>query len=115
MKLRDLEPTFVKVTSPNGSYQCDVPMAEAQGVDFLCPRCFLANSGPVGTHHILCWSRSRGAPDDILPRPGRWALVGTSLDDLTLDSDPPGTARSVQITSGCCAHFYVTNGEVTWA
>src|SRR5262245_10080975 len=54
----------------------------AQGVRFLCPLCFKKNGGPVGTHEVVCWSRSRGVPEDVRPGPGRWRLVGTSIDDL---------------------------------
>ena len=87
-------------------------LAEAQGVQFLCPICFVANGGAVGTHSVLCWSRSRGAPDDASPGPGRWTLDGTGFEDLTLNGDPPGTARSVALGGGCDWHGFVTNGEV---
>jgi hypothetical protein len=40
-------------------------------------------------------------------------MVGTGFDDLTLNADPPGTARSVLLTSGCGWHGFVNNGEVT--
>lgn len=86
---------------------------DAQGVMFLCPKCFSDNGGAVGTHGVICWSRSRGVPDTAEPRPGRWTLDGTGFHDLTLNGDPPGTARSVQLTAGCKWHGFVTNGEVT--
>lgn len=84
---------------------------DAQGVDFLCPKCFVANVGPIGTHRVLCWSRSRGIPDDAEPGPGRWLLVGSGIADLTLNGD--GGSRSVALTSGCHWHGFVTAGEVT--
>lgn len=88
-------------------------LAEAQGVEFLCPRCFVANGGVGGTHIVICWSRSRGVPEDATPKPGRWVLEGTGLDDLTLNVEPPNTLRSVQlIGGGCKAHFNVINGDV---
>jgi hypothetical protein len=92
-------------------------LAEAQGVLFLCPACFTKNGGPAGTHAVLCWSRSRGVPDGVEPGPGRWTLNGTSFDDLTLDGDPPGQPRSVDLTKGggCTWHGHVTHGEVTLA
>lgn len=86
-------------------------MAEAQGISFLCPKCFAENKGPRGTHSVICWSRSRGVPEDATPGPGRWKLDGTSFDDLTLNADPPSTARSVQLTGGCGWHGFITNGE----
>lgn len=100
------------VTGPRMYMPMVDKIEEAQGVEFLCPKCFAANGGPVGTHIVVCWSRSRGVPDDASPGPGRWMLVGTSYEDLTLDGDPPGNARSVQLTAGCGAHFHVTAGEV---
>jgi hypothetical protein len=54
---------------------------------------------------------SRGVPDDAKPGPGRWSLVGTGFDDLTLDGD--GGSRSVLLLGGCAWHGFVTNGEVT--
>lgn len=88
---------------------------DAHGVEFLCPKCFAANSGPVGTHAVICWSRSRGVPDEADPKPGRWTLEGTGMHDLTLNGDAVGGggARSVLLTSGCAWHGFVTNGEVT--
>jgi len=85
---------------------------EAQGVEFLCPKCFIENKGKAGTHICICWSRARGVPDEVHPGPGRWALQGTGLHDLTLGADPPNEKRSVQQLNGCGAHFNVTNGEV---
>lgn len=84
----------------------------AQGIEFLCPKCFLANGGAVGTHAVICWSRSRGVPDRASPGPGRWLLRGTGFHDLTLDAEP-GQSRSVLLLGGCAWHGYVTNGEVT--
>jgi hypothetical protein len=84
---------------------------EAQGIRFLCPKCFEANGGPVGTHVVICWSRSRGVPDSAEPGPGRWTLDGTGLADLTLNGD--GSSRSVLLLGGCGWHGFITNGEVT--
>lgn len=116
MRLTDLEPTFLRYeTRDDGRiYYVSVPtIQEAQGVEFLCPKCFAANGGTVGTHAVICWSRSRGVPEDAKPGPGRWALNGSSLSDLSLDADPPSTARSVLLSGGCEWHGFVTAGEVT--
>lgn len=83
---------------------------EAQGVEFLCPKCYANNNGPIGTHAVICWSRSRGVPDDAEPGPGRWRLVGTGLHDLSL-MEEPGKSRSVALKGGCAWHGFVTNGE----
>lgn len=83
---------------------------EAQGVAFYCPLCFARNGGERGTHTVICWSRSRGVPDDAKPGPGRWLLIGNGYGDLTLIGD--GGSNSVDLSSSCGAHFFVTNGEV---
>jgi hypothetical protein len=85
---------------------------EAQGVQFLCPLCYTRNAGPVGTHSIICWSRSRGVPDDQDPLPGRWTLSGSGVHDLHLDGDPVGGARSIQLTGGCAWHGFINHGRV---
>lgn len=111
--LRELNALFIRHEERNGS-DIQIPVErieEAQGVRFLCPACFAKNEGPMGTHSVVCWSRSRGVPEDVGPGPGRWKLDGTSLDDLTLNADPPATARSVQLLSGCGWHGHVTNGS----
>lgn len=111
MKLAELDPQFLRVESPG--HWLHVPtLGEAHGVRFLCPKCFVANGGPVGTHGVICWSRSRGAPDDERPLPGRWAMVGTDVSDLTLNGDS-GASRSIALNGGCAWHGYITNGEVT--
>lgn len=113
MRLLDLEPQFLRLAPDGapGSFHYVDDMAQAQGIMFLCPLCFVANGGPVGTHRIICWSRSRGVPDDVQPKPGRWLLCGTGYADLTLNGD--GGSRSVLLLAGCKWHGFVTNGEVT--
>lgn len=116
MRLEQLEPQFIRhERSGDGhTYHHHIDSIEqAQGVIFLCPDCFKRNGGPVGTHSIICWSSSRGVPDFVDPKPGRWTLEGTSLDDLTLGAEP-GKSRSVQLIGGCAAHFFVTEGNITW-
>lgn len=108
-KLTDLDAHFIRKTD-RGWQRVDT-LAEAQGVSFLCPKCFAASNGPVGTHSVVCWSESRGAPADAVPGPGRWKLDGTGLHDLTLNADPPRSARSVLLNGGCAWHGFVTNGD----
>ncbi len=82
-------------------------IAEADGVRLLCPKCHDDPPvGPVGTHAIICWSPKISQDHD--PKPGRWNLVGTSLDDLTLVAG----SSSVLIQGGCLAHFFVRDGRV---
>jgi hypothetical protein len=111
VRLTDLEPHFLKLESPIVYRQVD-SLAEAQGIEFLCPKCFEANSGRVGTHIIICWFKDRGVPDDLGPKPGRWNPSGTGYHDLTFV--PPG-ATSVLLKGGCGWHGFIENGEVRHA
>lgn len=115
LRLAQLEPRFIRHERRDGKtfHRFVESIAEAQGIIFLCPKCFAKNGGPVGTHSVICWSRSRGVPDDVSPGPGRWALQGSGFEDLTLGADPPNRARSVLLTGGCAWHGFVTKGEVT--
>lgn len=105
MELSVLEGTFIRLLSEK-SHEHVESLADAQGVMFLCPKCFETNHGPVGTHGIICWFRNKGVPDSMSPGPGRWDVVsGTSLKDLTLSPSVllPG--------DGCEWHGWVKNGR----
>jgi hypothetical protein len=83
-------------------------IAEAHGIMFLCPQCFGEDPpGPVGCHMMICWRPF--VPPHVTPKPGRWELVGTGLDDLTLVAG----SSSIKITGGCNAHFFVGGGAVS--
>ncbi|HBY61083.1 MAG TPA: hypothetical protein DEH78_14770 [Solibacterales bacterium] len=116
MRLTQLEPMWLRWKEEDSrQFFSNVDsIEEAQGIRFLCPKCFQANGGRVGTHQVLCWSSSRGVPAHATPGPGRWRLVGTNFEDLTLDCEP-GKSRSVLLLGGCAWHGFVTNGEVTLA
>ena len=81
-------------------------LVEADGIWFLCPKCFAANGGPRGTHGVLCW-RPR-VPADVDPKPGRWEFHGTGLDDLSLVAG----SSSILLQGGCGAHFWIRNGSI---
>ncbi len=103
MKLTELEPTFVKLVAKGWQLR-DVSWEEADGLLFLCPVCFRANGGNVGTHSILCWKPH--IPETESPGPGRWSFTGTSLKDISL-------SPSVFLSGpGCGAHFHITNGII---
>lgn len=112
LSLRELQAVFVRCDDRfEGDHAPHRPVdriEDADGVRFLCPLCFGANGGARGTHIVICWSPS--APADQPPGPGRWALVGSSIDDLTL-GPIPGKTRSVQLLGGCNWHGFVTNGR----
>lgn len=132
MKLTDLRPQFIRherrpgtwnrqkadgtvesVTGLQTFYPFVDHIEDAMGITFLCPKCFTANCGPIGTHTVICWSRSRGAPDDASPAPGRWKIEGTHYHDLTFNAEPPSGARSILLLNGCHWHGFITDGEVT--
>ena len=104
MNLSTLEAVFMRIKVPGQLYDRVDDLSQAQGIRFLCPLCFAANNGPVGTHSVLCWFRGRGVPDTEEPLPGRWEVSGTGLSDLTL-------SPSVLITTGCRWHGWVRNGD----
>ena len=83
-------------------------LAEAQGIWFLCPACYVKNGGPVGTHMVQVGFEGRG----LLPHqasqsrnggPSRWGVSGSSYADLTL-------SPSIDCS---CWHGHVKNGEIT--
>lgn len=116
MKLTDLHARFVAVVPRDDgirSHREVGSISEAQGVRFSCPLCVSRSSdGLRGVHDVICWSADRGAPDGLAPGPGRWSLVGTGLNDLTLNGER-GKSRSVLLTGGCGWHGFITNGEAS--
>lgn len=110
MRFLDLSPSFrCRAVEDGHEVWIEVDrIEEADGVEFLCPKCFQANAGPVGTHAIMCW-RPR-VPSNVDPKPGRWEFSGTGLSDLTLSA----SSSSILVTGdgSCGAHFYIRNGNV---
>lgn len=110
MRLRELDAWFVRYDAgPPETYERVDDLGDADGVWFLCPKCYGENAGPIGTHRVLCWFVGRVA-DDVDPRPGRWAAVGTRLDDLTFVPSA-GRSHSVALRGGCGWHGFVTSGD----
>jgi hypothetical protein len=108
VKLSQLEPQFLKITSPS-RYSLHDDIASADGIEFLCPVCFEKNFGRIGTHMVLCWQPH--VPQTVKPGPGRWNFEGTGYADLTLVAG----SSSVQLMGGCNAHFWVRGGEIVLA
>ena len=112
MRLLELDPHFLKILSIEPrQYQRIDNITEAQGIEFLCPKCFTQNGGRVGTHMVICWSRTRGTPENFTPGPGRWQMVGTGYADLSLVGE--GSSSSVKLLSGCEWHGTVAGGQVS--
>lgn len=115
LRLTALDLQFIRYERrPDGVHIHNVDrIDQAQGVRFICPLCFERNGNQrSGVHSVICWSKSRGVPDDAQPGPGRWLMRGTGYSDLTLDGEP-GKSRSVLLLIGCKWHGFVTNGLVT--
>lgn len=106
VRLQELRATFLKLLKPDGSSKMFVSFAEADGIMFLCPKCFVENNGSVGTHSVICWFVGK-VPDETNPKPGRWHPFGTGINDLTFGG--PGS-YSVLLTSGCNWHGFIVNG-----
>ncbi len=74
-------------------------LSVADGIRFLCPKCFVDKGGPESAHAI------------VIPFIGRamggygWHVSGTAFSDLSL-------RPSIAIHTGCGFHGLVTNGEV---
>jgi len=113
MRLSELKPQWLAAPRRNEQGQTIWPvlqsMSGAHGIEFLCPICFRKNGGPVGTHAIICWDPS--IPQTQQPTPGRWNLVGTSFEDLTLVAG----SSSVRLIGGCDAHFFIRDGAIIGA
>lgn len=129
MRLRDLDAEFVGEWTEK-SYRRLPSIEGAQGVLFQCPKCAQGKEhgeeisladGEMrghwkGAHYVLCWfTNPRNAPrvpDTAFPRPGRWTVVGNTIDDISFVPGP--YSNSVLLTgTGCQWHGYVTNGAAT--
>lgn len=104
--LEELNGRFLKVESETSFRDVDTN-AEADGIIFLCPKCFHANGGPRGTHSVICWKPN--VNPEMHPKPGRWNMEG-ELKNLTFVG--PG-AVSVLLTGGCNWHGFIRDGKAT--
>jgi hypothetical protein len=109
LQLKDLDARFQRIVEPGKRYKEVDNIQDAHGIMFLCPKCFQANNGGVGTHSVICWFKGRGVSDDENPKPGRWEAVGTGLNDLTLKAG----SSSILLTGGCQWHGFIRNGTAT--
>ena len=113
MKLRDLDPEFLRYIGERDMHVGDPPdvgIAESDAIMFLCPTCFAKNSGRVGTHRVIC-NRPHVPQSEYRVGPGRWQFEGTGFDDLTLVAG----SSSIALQGGCAAHFFVRAGEIVQA
>lgn len=106
LRLVDLKPEFLKLQVDLKGWLRTQELIEADGIVFLCPKCFTLNGGPVGTHSVICWQPH--VPQEIGPKPGRWKFHGTGFADLSLVAG----SSSVLLMGGCNAHFFVREGRI---
>lgn len=104
MKLAELNARLMKLNPDNSMHQVET-VADADGVLFLCPKCYRENNGPAGTHSIMCWFSK--VPVDRPVGNGRWNPVGHDINDLTFVG--PG-AFSILLLSGCGWHGFIKDG-----
>lgn len=116
MRLRVLQAEFLRLDEEDSSgarsfTRLGDAKGDADGVMFLCPKCFAENGGEVGTHSILIWFQGSRSTFPV-----RWEARGSSIDDLTLSpsialnenmKDVPGEPPI------CRWHGHVTNGDAT--
>jgi len=107
MKLVELKPQFLKWKNDTHFKHVD-EINEADGIVFKCPLCLKNNNmSIVGVHSVICWEPN--IPQTTSPTPGRWNMLGTSFNDLTLQA---GSSSVLLTGDGCKAHFLITNGEI---
>lgn len=115
--LRTLEAKFLH-RNADGSSNLDEQLAGADGIMFLCPKCFAADGR--NSHSVICWFDGR-VPDDLSPGPGRWVPdpKSTGLDDLTFIATDKRPLKSVYLNAksaegrplGCQWHGFVKDGS----
>lgn len=97
-----------------GGFQIDTfrygkAFAGADGIQFLCPKCYAANGGAVGTHGLQVFFVGSKVPDRIgknaQGQTVRWGASGTGYADLTL-------TPSILLLGGCAWHGWITRGDV---
>ena len=84
-------------------YRGEITLAECDGIKFVCPKC-----ADKDGHQIILW-KPHVPITAKWEGPGRWEMVGSGVDDITLVA---GTS-SVQLLTGCQAHFFINGGVVT--
>lgn len=107
MKLTELDPKFLTKPDAEGIMHFVDSIQQGDGLEFLCPVCFKANNGPIGTHSIICWQPH--VPQSVSPGPGRWKFEGTGFSDISLVA---GSSSIFLNGPGCGAHFFIKNGEI---
>lgn len=82
MRLVNLQPKFLIIERSNASRIETDTFEQAQGVLFLCPKCFVRSG--AAAHSVVCWFDGRAVPDGEIPEGKRWNVDGSGYGDLTL-------------------------------
>jgi hypothetical protein len=84
-------------------------LAEADGVDFLCPLC--------KNHHVMVTFRGRNVPDGAGSRgtdgkPTRWEASGSTIDDLVLTPSIALNQSAPPTSKVCRWHGFVGSSGI---
>lgn len=98
-------------------YQYVDTLAEADGIWFLCPKCFAANGGSRGTHSVMVGFAGRCPPDSYMKnlegKDVRWQVVsGAGLDDLVLSPSIALVCHPPPPPGFCAWHGFVGMSNV---
>lgn len=100
------------VTGPREYWIDAKSLDDAQGILFLCPKCFQSNNGEIGTHEVQVTFANRNVIDEHGvhngERPVRWNVEGSNFDDITI-------SPSILIIGGCEWHGFIQHGEIIHA
>lgn len=112
MRLSELEPQLYRYIGDK-TFKPVTTVVRADCVMFLCPKCFTANNGPVGTHSIRVDFAGKGVPEDVCIHNAEgkdvwWNVTGKDVSDITL-------TPSIQLIGGCAWHGFVTAGGIVHA
>jgi hypothetical protein len=98
-----------KVTGPR-EYKNFLPsISGAEGIIFLCPKCFIEKNGKVGVHS--CEVTFKGQVADEVGthnkegNPVRWDVSGDKMENLTINP-------SILLDGGCGWHGWIKDGQI---
>lgn len=95
---------FAPFTGPRDRYTPVATLAEADGIYFLCPKCF-----PTDRHQVRVGFAGKAVPGSYgynkKGEPVLWQMSGTGIDDLVL-------TPSIQLEGGCNWHGFVGSNGV---
>ena len=88
-------------------------LAEAHGIMFGCPKCYVVNGNSMkGTHQVLVSFAGRSFPEqygshDSEGKPSRWQVSGTGMNDLVC------SPSILLVGPGCGWHGFIGSSGVS--